>query len=60
MLLYHLPLHGRLLWFTGEVSEYVIETELIHLDLDIEMEVERKAVGAKDSARALPKEQVLV
>jgi hypothetical protein len=37
----YLPLQGRLLWLNGEVSEYTIETELIHLDLDKEIEVER-------------------
>ncbi|SRR6266568_2703861 len=34
----YLPLQGRLLWLTGEVTEYSIETELLHLDLDREYE----------------------
>lgn len=37
----YLPLQGRLLWFTGEVTEYVIETDIVLLDIDKEISVER-------------------
>ncbi len=46
----YLPLQGRLLWFTGEIAEYTIETEIILIDLDKEMTVER-AVWDNDKRR---------
>lgn len=49
----YLPLQGRLLWFTGEVSEYQIETELILLDIDKEVTVER-SVWDNEKRRNVP------
>jgi len=57
----YMPLQGRLLWMTGEVSEYTIETELLLLDIDKEVEVvrmvwseaERRKLPVKKTARGI-------
>lgn len=49
----YLPLQGRLLWLTGEVSEYTIETEPLLLDLDRVVEVERM-VWSDEAHRKVP------